>query len=83
LSTIPQNQWASKLLWFNFHVEFKPGAMNMVADALSLRDTEEAGVMVLSCRSVQLFNSLRQEVASTTDLCALLDEAANNTKGPG
>jgi hypothetical protein len=26
LSTIPQHQWASKLIGFDFHVEFRPGA---------------------------------------------------------
>jgi hypothetical protein len=35
LATILQHQWASKLLGFDFQVEFKPGVMNMVADALS------------------------------------------------
>jgi hypothetical protein len=40
LSTIPQHQWVSKLLGFDFKVEYKPGASNTVVDALSLRDTE-------------------------------------------
>jgi hypothetical protein len=39
LSTIPQHQWASKLLGFDFHVKFKPGATNVMVDALSRRDT--------------------------------------------
>jgi hypothetical protein len=55
---------------------------NVVADALSRRNTEEAWVMALSCPSFQLFNILRQEVAATPDLRALLEEAANGTKGP-
>jgi hypothetical protein len=33
LSTIPQHQWASKLLGFDFRVEYRPGATNVVADA--------------------------------------------------
>jgi hypothetical protein len=41
LSTIPQHQWASKLLGFDFRVEYKPGSTNIVADALSRRDTDE------------------------------------------
>lgn len=43
LATIPQHQWASKLLGFDFKVEFKPGAQNVVADALSRRDADEDG----------------------------------------
>jgi hypothetical protein len=49
LSTIPQHQWLGKLLGFNFKVEFKSGATNVAADALSQRDTEETReAMVLS-----------------------------------
>jgi hypothetical protein len=49
LSTIPQHQWASKLLGFNFKVEYKPGATNTVADALSRCDTVDVGeLMALS-----------------------------------
>jgi hypothetical protein len=36
LSTIPQHQWASELIGFDFQVEYKPGVSNVVADALSL-----------------------------------------------
>jgi hypothetical protein len=35
LSTIPQHHWTSKLFSYEFCVEFKPGAANMVANALS------------------------------------------------
>lgn len=42
LSTIPQHQWASKLLGFDFTVGYKTGAANVVADALSRRDDESA-----------------------------------------
>jgi hypothetical protein len=42
LSTVPQHQWVSKLFSFDFDVEYRPGHLNMVADALSRRDTEDA-----------------------------------------
>jgi hypothetical protein len=35
LSTISQHQWASKLIGFIFHVEYRPGSSNVVVDALS------------------------------------------------
>jgi hypothetical protein len=41
LSTIPQQQWISKLFGFDFTVEYHPGRLNTVADALSRRDTED------------------------------------------
>jgi hypothetical protein len=40
LSTVPQHQWISKLFGFDFTIEYHPGHLNMVADALSRRDTE-------------------------------------------
>ena len=35
LSTIPQHRWVTKLLGYDFTVEYKPGKQNIVADALS------------------------------------------------
>ncbi|WVZ77751.1 hypothetical protein U9M48_025578 [Paspalum notatum var. saurae] len=40
LSTVPQHQWISKLFGFDFTVEYRPGRLNVVADALSRRDAE-------------------------------------------
>jgi hypothetical protein len=40
LSTVPQHQWISKLFGFDFMVEYRPGRLNTVADALSRRDTD-------------------------------------------
>ena len=40
LVTIPQHHWVSKLLGFNFAVEYKPAATNVVADALSRCNTD-------------------------------------------
>jgi hypothetical protein len=39
-SMIPQHQCASKLIDFDFHIEFCPGVGNVVADAMSCHDTE-------------------------------------------
>ena len=42
LSTVPQHQWISKLFGFDFTVEYRPGRLNTVADALSRRDVVDA-----------------------------------------
>ncbi|KAK1664958.1 hypothetical protein QYE76_053117 [Lolium multiflorum] len=42
LSTVPQHQWISKLFGFDFTVEYRPGRLNTVADALSRRDIDDA-----------------------------------------
>jgi hypothetical protein len=42
LSTVPQHQWISKLFGFDFTVEYRPGRLKTVANALSRRDAELA-----------------------------------------
>jgi hypothetical protein len=37
LSTVPQHQWVSKLFGYDFSIEYRPGSLNVVADALSRR----------------------------------------------
>ena len=48
LSTIPQHQWISKLFGFDFRVEYHPGRLNTVADALSRRDDDTPRLTALS-----------------------------------
>jgi hypothetical protein len=70
-------------LSFDFHIEFKPGAANIVADALSRRDTEEVvEVMVLSEVTFKLFDVLRREIDDDPELHALRNEAAAGVRSP-
>jgi hypothetical protein len=79
LSTIPQHQWASKLLGFDLQVEYKPGAHNVVADALSRCDMETAATMAISSPSFELFDNLRWEIDDDPVFSALrTDVAAGN-----
>jgi hypothetical protein len=72
LSTIPQHQWASKLLGFDFRVEFKSGGTNVVIGTLSRRDAKEGTeAMALSGPSFKLFGDLRQEMEADPTLRAL------------
>jgi hypothetical protein len=73
LTTIPQHQWANKLLGFDFKVEFKPGVANVVADAVSRQDAEEGNeLMALSASSFQLFDDIHAEVAADPELQAMV-----------
>jgi hypothetical protein len=38
---VPQHQWISKLFGFDFGVEYRPGHLNTMADALSRRDMKQ------------------------------------------
>jgi hypothetical protein len=65
LATIPQHQWASKLIDFDFHVEFQPGTGNIVADALSCHDTETTtDLAAISAASFAVLDELHQEHAT-------------------
>jgi hypothetical protein len=59
LATIPQHHWVGKLLGFDFSVEYRSGAMNVVADALSHRDNEEGEVMAISTPHFDFIERLR------------------------
>jgi hypothetical protein len=76
LSTVPQHQWISKLFGFDFMVEYRPGRLNTVADALSRRDTDPAdadgdakGAMLCICSgpTFALFAHIRRATTAAPD----------------
>jgi len=91
LSTIPQTQWVSKLLGFDFRVEFQPGRANTVADALSRRDGDvpllealtsaDASLAALSVPAFDLYNELRHEFDNDADQRAFRDAVTNGDHG--
>jgi hypothetical protein len=80
LSMVPQHQWVSKLFGFDFSVEYRPGRLNTVADALSrrsdevaTRDAPDAMLGALSGPSFQLYDILRCELHDDPELWAFRD----------
>ena len=73
LSTVPQHQWISKLFGYDFIVEYRPGRLNTVADALSRRVQPQMELSLLSGPSFQLFADLKAELESSTALRELRD----------
>ena len=78
LSTVPQHQWVSKLFGFDFAVEYRPGSLNTMADALSRRDaevtTEEGGTAAaaaLSRPSFAYLDDVRCATATAPDALLL------------
>ena len=76
LSTVPQHQWISKLFGFDFTVEYRPGRLNTVADALSRRDadhdaavgdSEGAALCIRSGPTFGLFADIRRATAAAPD----------------
>jgi len=63
-------------------VEYKPGAVNVVADALSRRDEEDnATCMLLSTPSFELFDELRRQLAADASLQAVREQAEKKEDG--
>jgi len=82
LSTVPQHQWISKLFGFDFTVEYRPGRLNTVADALSRRDTEreadsmEGAACALSGPSFAFLDDVRRATREAEDAQHLLQQLA-------
>jgi len=81
LATIPQHHWVGKLLGFDFTVEYKPGAANVVADALSRRDTDEGSIIAISGPRFDFVSSLRQAQDTDPALVAIWDELREGSRG--
>jgi hypothetical protein len=80
LATIPQHQWVGKLLGFDFSVEYRSGATNVVADALSRCDTEEVELLAISAPRFDFISRLRQAQALDPALAAIHDEVRAGTR---
>jgi hypothetical protein len=69
LTTIPQHQWVSKLIGYDFQVQYKLGTSNTVADALSRREAGEDGQLAMvSALVFAVFDELRAETATMASL---------------
>jgi len=83
LATIPQHHWVGKLLGFDFTVEYKSGATNTVADALSRRDAEEdsmGGLRAVSAPRFDFIARLRRTQAVDPALVAIHDDVRAGTR---
>jgi hypothetical protein len=83
LATIPQHHWVGKFLGFDFTIEYKSGATNTVADALSCHDAEEDSLGGLRSNSAPRFDfisRLRHAQAVDPALVAIHDEVLAGTR---
>ena len=78
LSTVPQHQWVSKLFGFDFAVEYRPGRLNTVADALSRRNVDpttardaSATAAATSGPSFAFLDDVRRATAAAPDAVLL------------
>jgi hypothetical protein len=81
LATIPQHHWVGKLLGFDFTVEYKSSAQNVVVDALLRRDTPDGAVLAISAPHFDYMARLRRDQVGHPALVAMRDEIAAGTRG--
>ena len=82
LSTIPQHHWATKLLGYDFQVEFKLSVTNIVTNPLSRRDEEDPEVCTaLSILSFSFFDELRQQLVADQSLLEIKAKAQEGVDG--
>jgi hypothetical protein len=89
LSTVPQHQWLSKLFSFDFEVEYRPGRLNVAADALSRHDAEllqpsagepgAAAALALSGPSFAFLDDIRRATTTSPDSSRLCQQLQDGT----
>lgn len=79
LATIPQHHWVSKLLGFDFRVEYHPGRQNTVANALSRRDSKEMSSLALFGPQFAIFDDIRREIKESAELQAIKSQVLEGT----
>ena len=72
----------TKLFGYDFTVEFRPGSLNTVADALSRRHDNDPAAHAISGPSFELFDELRREVQENPNLRALRDTGVAQRGAP-
>ncbi|KAG8489288.1 hypothetical protein CXB51_017334 [Gossypium anomalum] len=71
LTTSPQQHWISKLMGFDFRVEYKAGKLNRAADALFRKDEDLPHHMTVSFPRVEMLKAIRQEIEASPELSQL------------
>ncbi|KAB5541338.1 hypothetical protein DKX38_014312 [Salix brachista] len=70
--TSPQQHWLSKLMGFDFSVEYRAGRQNTVADALSRCLEDQASLSAISMPLIPLFDSIRMDIQTSEQFQLLL-----------
>ena len=78
IQTPEQHYYLSKLLGFNYTIQYKTGASNIVADALSRRPPEPSQLLVLSVPNLDFLSDIQQTLAINPEFQALRSNVQTN-----
>ena len=78
IQTPEQHYYLSKLLSFDYTIQYKTGATNIVADALSCRPPEPGQLLVLLVPQFDFLRDIQQALVSDPDFQALLTHVQEN-----
>ncbi|XP_068667710.1 uncharacterized protein [Aristolochia californica] len=77
LTTSPQQHWISKLMGFDFSVEYRAGKLNKVADALSRRFEHQQLIYAISQSCILILDKVRDAHATLPALQELHRKISN------
>lgn len=67
-------KWVTKLLGFDFEIQFKPGSANRVADALSRKQNGEVGLNALVTSTEVIWGRLLKDIEEDTEIQTIIKE---------
>ncbi|MCI13162.1 Ty3/gypsy retrotransposon protein, partial [Trifolium medium] len=79
LNTPFQQAWVSKLMGFEFEIQYKEGNTNLAADALSRKEGAELLMMALDAASVDLMTKIRNSWSSDPTLDKIVTDLQSNS----
>jgi hypothetical protein len=80
LVTLPQHYWVTKLLGYDFKVEYKPSLQNTATDALSRRYSSDPTLMAISYPELELYEAIKQGIIDNEELSKLFHQITTGTK---
>lgn len=81
VDTSPQQHWWSKLMGFDFTVEYRTGKENVIADVFSRQFENVGTIAVITEPQLDIFEDTKMEITSSTTLQKIKDRVQSGETG--